>query len=91
MEGNLNAQIRFGDGSWNKVRARHMRANLYMVIVSMGMGVALPPELYQNPPRIDILIEGQPATYVHSNTMRVTKEGEIVFLAVTEPGSVWNG
>lgn len=83
MDADLHAEVEFGDGRWFAARARHLDANSYAVIVPFS--TPLPTARSEGPPLIGIRIEGKHATYVHSKKLRVTPQGELILLALTDP------
>lgn len=82
------ATIKFGNGPRAMVEAKQVKENFYILTISRKLEEEkrlIPTGFYQNPPPVEITIEGNPATYVHSSTMHVTREGDIIIQAIMDP------
>jgi hypothetical protein len=69
------ALVNLGDGQWRKAAARHLEANVYLVL--------LPIDPSMPPPTAEVLItiEWARATHVVSPKLRVTAQGELALMA----------
>jgi hypothetical protein len=84
MAERLSAEVDLGDGRWRPARAKHLEKNAYVVELGMDEEVVR-SHREAGYPEPKIRIEGRPATFVPSKTLRIRPTGEWVILALVGP------
>jgi hypothetical protein len=83
MADRLPAEVDVGDGQWWPAKAKHLEKNAYAVELRMDEEVVRSHREAGYPePRIRI--QGRPATFVPSKTLRMRPTGEWVILALAD-------